>query len=170
MYKQSMSQTLHTHYTYMLSTARAGDSGVMRSVSVKIPKTNSSSSAAAAAGTAGAAAARVRSEDTLVLALRTLGSFRMDAFCLLPFVRDHVVTYLSDVSAHVRKEAALTCCQLVAAPPQQSPAAPVAASSSAGRATSTAGECTGSFSNIALLYTLTIMLLLSITLLYYYYC
>jgi hypothetical protein len=122
------------------TTPHAGDSGVTRSVSLKIPKANSSSnSAAAAAGAAAAAAARVRSEDTLVLALRTLGSFRMDAFCLLPFVRDHVVTYMSDASAHVRKEAALTCCQLVAAPPQQSTATPVLASSTASRATSTAG-------------------------------
>jgi hypothetical protein len=135
-------QSAYAHALYFLLlrvVQHAGDSGVTRSVSLKIPKANSSSSSAAAAAGAAAAAARVRSEDTLVLALRTLGSFRMDAFCLLPFVRDHVVTYLSDASAHVRKEAALTCCQLVAAPPQQSPAAPILASSIASRATSSAG-------------------------------
>ncbi|CAM9623049.1 unnamed protein product [Chrysoparadoxa australica] len=52
-------------------------------------------------------------EKMLVLALKTLGKFRLDCFCTLPFVQEGAVRYLSHDSAAVRKEAALTCCYLM---------------------------------------------------------
>lgn len=56
---------------------------------------------------------QAKDEDALILALHTLGGFKLEEFCLLPFVRDCVVRYLRHPNAHVRKEAALSCCQLL---------------------------------------------------------
>ncbi|KAG5176076.1 armadillo-type protein [Tribonema minus] len=71
-------------------------------------------------------------EDLAVLALHTLGTFRLDSFCLLPLVRDCVVGYLGAGAAAVRREAALTCCQLLAPPPAAAAAAVAAAVASGG--------------------------------------
>jgi hypothetical protein len=50
------------------------------------------------------------------LALRTLGSFDFSRRDLLPFVRTCVLMYLDDDTAAIRKEAALTCAQLLLQP------------------------------------------------------
>jgi hypothetical protein len=50
------------------------------------------------------------------LALRTLGTFDFSHRDLLPFVRECVLMYLDDNHAAIRKEAALTCAQLLLQP------------------------------------------------------
>ncbi|CAM9980915.1 unnamed protein product, partial [Discosporangium mesarthrocarpum] len=59
---------------------------------------------------------RKKKEDLVVLALLTLRNFKMDTVCLLPFARDRLVGYLSNEFPNVRKQAALTCCQLLVEP------------------------------------------------------
>ncbi|XP_004346781.2 TOR pathway phosphatidylinositol 3-kinase TorA [Capsaspora owczarzaki ATCC 30864] len=50
---------------------------------------------------------------TIALALHTLGAFDFSGHVLTQFVKDCVVKYLEDENAGVRKEAALTCAQLL---------------------------------------------------------
>ncbi|KAF9147911.1 phosphatidylinositol kinase- protein kinase tor1, partial [Linnemannia schmuckeri] len=55
--------------------------------------------------------------DTIILALRTLGSFNFSGHMLNEFVRDSCVTYLDNDHPGVRRAAAHTCCQLFARDP-----------------------------------------------------
>ncbi|CAG8528851.1 8861_t:CDS:10, partial [Acaulospora morrowiae] len=55
--------------------------------------------------------------DTIILALKTLGSFNFEGHILNEFVRDCVVRYLETENNEVRQAAALTCCQLFANDP-----------------------------------------------------
>lgn len=50
--------------------------------------------------------------ETIVLALATLGSFDFSNHVLNEFVRDCIVNYLDDDLPEIRKAAAVTCCQL----------------------------------------------------------
>ncbi|KAL0486430.1 phosphatidylinositol kinase-related protein kinase TOR [Acrasis kona] len=52
-------------------------------------------------------------EQTVALALRTLGVFNMKGHNLTDFVRDCVVNFLDDDSTNIRQEAAKTCCKLL---------------------------------------------------------
>ena len=60
--------------------------------------------------------ASLRDQELITLALKTLGSFDLKARDLLPFVRESVVCFLDDDNASIRKEAALTCAQLILRP------------------------------------------------------
>ncbi|KAF9929593.1 phosphatidylinositol kinase- protein kinase tor1 [Linnemannia zychae] len=55
--------------------------------------------------------------DTIILALRTLGSFNFSGHILNEFVRDSCVVYLDNEHSGVRRAAAHTCCQLFAGDP-----------------------------------------------------
>ncbi len=58
-------------------------------------------------------------EELLVLALHTLGGYKIgwSGICLLPFVKNCVVEkYIKHPSLHVRKEAVLCCCRLLVEP------------------------------------------------------
>ncbi|CAG8540856.1 14593_t:CDS:10, partial [Acaulospora colombiana] len=59
----------------------------------------------------------LKDSDTIVLALRTLGSFNFEGHILNEFVRDCVVRYLEQENNEVREAASLTCCQLFANDP-----------------------------------------------------
>ncbi|CAM9940106.1 unnamed protein product, partial [Ectocarpus sp. 13 AM-2016] len=60
---------------------------------------------------------RLQEEESLrVLALHTLGAFKLDAFVLLPFVRDILLQLFKDPSVKVRKQAVLTACQVLVQP------------------------------------------------------
>ena len=51
-------------------------------------------------------------EEEIALALHTLGSFDFSGYVLNEFVRDVAIRYVEDDDSHIRKAAALTCCQL----------------------------------------------------------
>ncbi|KAI8981018.1 armadillo-type protein [Pilobolus umbonatus] len=53
-----------------------------------------------------------KDNETIVLALTTLGSFDFSNHVLNEFVRDCIVNYLDDDLSEIRKAAAVTCCQL----------------------------------------------------------
>lgn len=53
-----------------------------------------------------------KDNETIVLALTTLGSFDFSNHVLNEFVRDCIVNYLDDDIPEIRKAAAVTCCQL----------------------------------------------------------
>ncbi|KAG2232165.1 hypothetical protein INT48_006039 [Thamnidium elegans] len=53
-----------------------------------------------------------KDNETIVLALTTLGSFDFSNHVLNEFVRDCIVNYLDDDLPEIRKAAAVTCCQL----------------------------------------------------------
>ncbi|TPX35002.1 hypothetical protein SmJEL517_g02512 [Synchytrium microbalum] len=55
-----------------------------------------------------------RDQETIILALTTLGSFDFTGHILNEMVRDCAAPYLEDDDAEVRKAAAVTCCQLLA--------------------------------------------------------
>ncbi|KAF8978704.1 phosphatidylinositol kinase- protein kinase tor1 [Entomortierella lignicola] len=59
----------------------------------------------------------VPNPETIILALRTLGSFNFSGHRLHEFVRDSCVVYLDDENAGIRRAAAQTCCQLFANDP-----------------------------------------------------
>ncbi|CAH1757738.1 9252_t:CDS:10 [Entrophospora sp. SA101] len=52
--------------------------------------------------------------ETIVLALKTLGTFNFKGHVLNEFVKDCVISYLEQDNHEVREAAALTCCQLFA--------------------------------------------------------
>ncbi|TPX38402.1 hypothetical protein SeMB42_g06762 [Synchytrium endobioticum] len=54
-----------------------------------------------------------RDQETIILALTTLGSFDFMGHVLNEMVRDCAAPYLEDDDAEVRKAAAVTCCQLL---------------------------------------------------------
>ncbi|KAG0047331.1 phosphatidylinositol kinase- protein kinase tor1 [Gryganskiella cystojenkinii] len=58
-----------------------------------------------------------RDTDTLILALKTLGSFNFNGHVLNEFVRDCCLVYLDHNNAGVRRAAALTSCRLFARDP-----------------------------------------------------
>ncbi|KAG4088925.1 FAT-domain-containing protein [Neocallimastix lanati (nom. inval.)] len=51
--------------------------------------------------------------ETIILALKTLGTFDFSGHMLNEFVREYIVRYLEDDNAEVRKSAAITCCHLL---------------------------------------------------------
>ncbi|KAF9437779.1 phosphatidylinositol kinase- protein kinase tor1 [Entomortierella beljakovae] len=57
------------------------------------------------------------STETIILALRTLGSFNFSEHRLSEFVRDSCIFYLDDEHSGVRRAAAQTCCHLFAGDP-----------------------------------------------------
>jgi len=65
----------------------------------------------------------------VVLSLRTLASFRFDGVCLLPFLRDCLVSFLDHPLPAVRVEAEVACAQLLV---RSAPHAPHAALESGG--------------------------------------
>ncbi|KAF9116461.1 phosphatidylinositol kinase- protein kinase tor1 [Mortierella sp. AM989] len=58
-----------------------------------------------------------RNVETIILALRTLGSFNFSEHKLNEFVKDSCIIYLDDENAGIRRAAAQTCCQLFARDP-----------------------------------------------------
>ncbi|KAF9352686.1 phosphatidylinositol kinase- protein kinase tor1 [Mortierella sp. NVP85] len=58
-----------------------------------------------------------RNVESIILALKTLGSFNFSGHMLHEFVRDSCVVYLDDENANIRRAAAQTCCQLFAGDP-----------------------------------------------------
>jgi len=52
-------------------------------------------------------------QETIELALRTLGEFNMKGHNLTEFVKDCIINFLEDDSPEIRKEAAKTCCKLL---------------------------------------------------------
>ncbi|KAF9172143.1 phosphatidylinositol kinase- protein kinase tor1 [Mortierella sp. AD011] len=58
-----------------------------------------------------------RNPETIMLALKTLGSFNFSEHRLNEFVRDSCIIYLDDENAGIRRAAAQTCCQLFARDP-----------------------------------------------------
>eukprot|EP01094_Clydonella_sp_ATCC50884_P002485 TRINITY_DN1189_c0_g1_i1.p1 TRINITY_DN1189_c0_g1~~TRINITY_DN1189_c0_g1_i1.p1 ORF type:complete len:2421 (+),score=972.86 TRINITY_DN1189_c0_g1_i1:126-7265(+) len=52
-------------------------------------------------------------EETIELALKTLGTFGFPKEPLLEFVRDHILNFVDDDSVEIRRTAALTCANLV---------------------------------------------------------
>jgi len=57
----------------------------------------------------------IESEDTIVHALETLGTFNFKSHDLIDFVRDTVISYMENDSVRLKKAAAQTCCKLLAA-------------------------------------------------------
>ncbi|KAF2071336.1 hypothetical protein CYY_007349 [Polysphondylium violaceum] len=57
----------------------------------------------------------------IALALKTLGSFDFSKHNLLEFVRECVVGYLDDDNPEIRREAAITCAQLMVRPDESAP-------------------------------------------------
>jgi len=57
--------------------------------------------------------AEAKDEDTILLALNTLGTFDFSGHLLAEFLRDRVAIYMEDDSAEVRRAAAITCCQVL---------------------------------------------------------
>jgi FKBP12-rapamycin complex-associated protein len=58
-----------------------------------------------------------RNVESVILALKTLGSFNFSGHMLNEFVRDSCIVYLDDENANIRRAAAQTCCQLFAGDP-----------------------------------------------------
>ncbi|KAF8928817.1 armadillo-type protein [Dissophora ornata] len=58
-----------------------------------------------------------RDAETIILALKTLGSFNFSGHMLNEFVRDSCIVYLDDENAGIRRSAAQTCCRLFARDP-----------------------------------------------------
>ncbi|EGG15157.1 protein kinase [Cavenderia fasciculata] len=59
--------------------------------------------------------------EMIALALKTLGSFDLSKHNLLEFVRECVVGYLDDDNSEIRREAAITCSQLMVRPGEPAP-------------------------------------------------
>jgi len=55
----------------------------------------------------------IHETETIILALKTLGTFDFSGHMLNEFVREYIVRYLEDDNAEVRKSAAITCCHLL---------------------------------------------------------
>eukprot|EP00002_Diphylleia_rotans_P028068 TRINITY_DN5657_c0_g1_i3.p1 TRINITY_DN5657_c0_g1~~TRINITY_DN5657_c0_g1_i3.p1 ORF type:complete len:1876 (-),score=390.71 TRINITY_DN5657_c0_g1_i3:1816-7443(-) len=59
--------------------------------------------------------------DSIILAIKTLGTFNFRGHMLIDFARDVVLSYTDDDNPLIRKEAALTCSKLLSSPDQSAP-------------------------------------------------